>query len=349
MSLALRSAGGGPPATHETVNRPCEVCGSEHVTPGRSLRYAQFGLPGPFELVVCSGCGLVFNSPRLVPEALARLYDSNYYVFAEPPARAFERVTALYRATVAELEARVPAGTPMLEIGSAKGYMQALMADRGFAVQGVELSGHAAAFARHQWQVPVFHGTLERWVEQPGCRRVAAAYCTDVIEHVPSPSAFLKALHRATLPGATVLIGTPNIESDGVAQFGDDWLGFNPFHVWLFSRGTLERLLRRCGFEPVAAYSFDNVSLGRYPPLSPVKRVLRDAAAATGLLSWIRRRRSFGPSEPDPAALAALRAEAGRRIRSLPAWREEPDGRHPRAAACRGDNLVVIARRDSAA
>ncbi len=349
MNLALPTKGGAPPATHETVNRPCEVCGSEHVVPSRTLRYAQFGLPGRFELVVCGGCGLVFNSPRLVPEALARLYDRNYYVFAEPPAQAFERVAALYRATVAELEARVPAGTPMLEIGSAKGYMQALMADRGFAVQGVELSGHAAAFARERLQVPVFHGTLEQWVEQPGGMRVPAAYCTDVIEHVPSPSAFLKALHRATAPGATVLIGTPNIESDGVSQFGDDWLGFNPFHIWLFSRGTLERLLRRCGFEPVAAYSFDNVSLGRYPPMSPGKRALRDAAAATGLLSWLRRRRSAAPSEPDPATLSALRAEAGRRIASLPPWRDDVDGRHPRAAACRGDNLVVIARRDSAA
>jgi hypothetical protein len=60
------------------VNDPCTVCGSssEH---HHAARYP--GLPQPFEMRRCRGCGLLFNSPRV--EDLSPPLRADYYVFQE--------------------------------------------------------------------------------------------------------------------------------------------------------------------------------------------------------------------------------------------------------------------------
>ncbi|MEP7300056.1 MAG: class I SAM-dependent methyltransferase [Caldimonas sp.] len=338
---------GDAPLDKVHVNLVCEVCDGTQSSPWRTLRYPQFQHPGTFALRRCDGCGLVYNSPRLDGDALARLYDRNYYIFNEPVPAAFERVVGLYRATVARLEARLQPGDGrrLLEVGSAKGYMLALLRDRGWQAEGVELSGHAASFAERTLQAPTFHGTLEAWVERPGHLPHPAAYCTDVIEHVPSPLRFVETLYRALQPGALVLIGTPNVDSDGVREHGEHWLGFNPFHIWLFSRQTLSRLLDRCGFDVIEAWTFGNVQLEREPEVGTAKRWLRDTLGRTGLLGPLRSLRSRGQSEVSATKVATLRAEAARQMNEGTPWADSADGRHPRAASAKGDNLVILARR----
>lgn len=332
------------PAGKEAVNQPCEICAEPRSTLWLRLRYPQFGHPGSFELRRCAGCGLAFNSPRLVEAALAHLYERNYYLFAEPESAAYTRVSELHQATVARLEALAPRGR-ILEVGSAKGYMLSLLRDRGWDAQGVELSAHASDFAASRLKVPTYTGTLERYVEQPALRRFGVAYSTDVIEHVPSPRRFLQAMHRALEPGALLLIGTPNAAADGIDSFGPDWLGFNPFHIWLFSRDTLTRLLDHCGFDLVEAVTYGNLSPQRSPELPAWRRVARDVLGRIGVLNAVRalRSRSLEPRTSD--TLAKLRRAAGARIEAAAPFAETADGKHPRAAACRGDNLVVIARR----
>jgi 2-polyprenyl-6-hydroxyphenyl methylase/3-demethylubiquinone-9 3-methyltransferase len=329
----------------QQVNMPCELCGDARSRLWRTLRYPRFGHPGSFELRCCEGCGLVFNSPRLAPAALGQLYDRNYYVFNEPAEAAFERVARLHHATVAQLELHLPVQGRLLEVGSAKGYMLALMLDRGWKVQGIELSEHAARHANEALHAPTYCGTLEAWAARSEAPTHPAAYTTDVIEHVPSPRRFLQALHQSLEPGALALIGTPNIDSDGVREHGDHWLGFNPFHIWLFSRATLSALLDQCGFDVVDSYSFGNLHPEREPHVGAARRWLRDGLGGTGLLEALRALRSRPAHQPTAAQLAALRSEAGRTLAHAPSWRSTPDGQHPRAQATKGDNLVVIARR----
>ena len=142
-----------------------------------------------------------------------------------------------------------------------------------------------------------------------------------------------------------LLIGTPNIESDGVASFGDRWLGFNPFHIYLLSRKTLHTLLERTGFKPLTSYSFGNVDLGQYPALSPLKQSLRDMAVRLASAKRWRARRAAASAAATAEELTRARTRAVRRLAEAGDWQQTEDGTHPRAAACRGDNLVVIARR----
>jgi len=339
----------GESVTPETdkieVNHPCIVCGSGEI--GDELYRPRFspdvGYPGDFILRRC-GCGLIYNSPRLDEAGLTALYDRNYYVFHERHADAFKRVVALYQRTITSLLSFAPE-RKVLEVGCARGHTLALMRGLGWETTGIELSPFAAASAQQIFDLTVHQGTLEDFVaKRPGVS-YPVVFSTDVIEHVPDPRGFLAALSKAVRPGGLLLLSTPNGNAEGIQRFGGQWLGYNNFHIWIFSRDTLARMLIEAGFEVVSAYSYCNGSplshparsgaqkaFDRLPPL--VRKGVHEALAAIrlGRDTW---------THPVTRCLQEAIASAS----LLRAFSETQDGQHPDASACRGENLVIIARR----
>lgn len=338
---------------HE-VNVPCTVCGGSESQLLHAIDYQRFSYPGLFQIRQCQSCGLIFNSPRLTDDGIVRLYDGNYYVFLEPPTDALSRVATLMHQTVATVSAQVP-DKRMLEVGSAKGYLLAIMAELGWTVAGVELSEDAAEHARHQLGQQVYTGTLQAHVTSDQFSPYPLVVSTDVIEHVTDLEGFVRACHRAVAPGGLLLLGTPNADSIHRHRQGERWLGFNPFHIFLFNRHNLGTLLARHGFEVVQAYTCNNTD--DPPPLmpqdSPLKKFARRGLQATGLMAIVR---DVMAHKPSPSATGhhgknlslpdAVRHTA-QELRQRPPYFSTTDGSHPRSAACLGDNLVVVARRQA--
>lgn len=276
----------------------------------------------------CTGCGLVFNSPRLAPPALADLYRRNYYFFDRYPSGELGRIVWAYLRTVALLPAA--SGGTLLEVGSAKGYMLALLRGLGWQVTGVELVEEAAAHARRVFGVEVFGGTLDRF-RRTADRQYDAVLAQDVLEHVPEPGEFLRDLHASLKPGGSLVIDTPNVGARNVELLGSRWRGFNPFHIYLYDRVSLERVLTGAGFSVRTIGTYNNVGVTesatrpalpaeRRRPAALLRRAVRAARGAVeeALVPWYLRR-------------AVSRARVGR-----PAALD---------ADCRGDNLVCIAAR----
>ncbi len=328
------------------VNDPCQVCGASASRLLHSLAWPEFGYPGEFAIRECSGCGLLFNSPRLGGERLAELYGAGYYVFQERERDAFERIAQLARQTLAVAEPSCPA-REVLEVGSAKGYMLALLRTRGWRVQGVELSAAACRHARRRFGLAVHCGTLESWRQSPAFRPFPVLLTTDVVEHVPDPDAFVRDLFASLTPGGLLVVGTPNADSDHRQRHAANWLGFNPFHIYLFSRATLGRLLERQGFVIERAYTYANGDPQPAAARSATRRLLRGALDATGLLPAARASRTLlsGLTERPAFALAANLRHAQALFETAPGYLQTEDGRSPRRDHCRGDNLVIFARR----
>jgi SAM-dependent methyltransferase len=330
------------------VNRPCIVCGRAEPDPTAfSLRFPDFGYPGEFRILACGGCRLLYNSPRLDEASLDALYDHNYYLFQEPEAVALARIVELHQQTVRSLDALVD-DREVLEVGCAKGYMLALLRARGWRVRGVELSPFAAGFARTVFGLEVFQGSLEAFAASHQGLGLPAAVSTDVIEHVPDPPRFLEALAAVLRPGGVLLLGTPNADAEGIRLKGGDWLGFNPFHIWCFSRETLLALLERAGFEVVDAYTYQNGSPQGRPRPQGLAGLVRGAIPGFALRS-IRALRRELRDRADRRSLPLIERirDAAATAGSQPAFAETSDGLHADARACRGENLVVIARRRS--
>jgi 2-polyprenyl-3-methyl-5-hydroxy-6-metoxy-1,4-benzoquinol methylase len=323
------------------VNRPCFLCGASNSRIVLQRTYPDFRYPGDFTLRRCAGCGLGFNSPRLAPEALAALYDRHYYFFDRTDECEFRRIVALFRRAVLPVAAEVPARR-VLEVGSAKGYLLALLRELDWEVQGVEIAAAAARYARGKLGVPTFTGTLERFCAQPDRPRFPLVLALDVIEHVPEPAAFLEAASHVLEPGGLLVLDTPNGDAARIETEGANWPGFNPFHIFIFTAKTLELALRRQGFSLAAVHVYGHDAADEAP-----------SCARQALKAMLRRVGLFEPAAGLYHIGRALLGGRGRRaflqgaVRQARDARGGPTGFPTEMLRPAGDNLLVIARKHS--
>jgi SAM-dependent methyltransferase len=306
------------------VNRPCFICGSDASEARFRPDVRPWGHHDQFVLRRCSGCGLVFNSPRLPADRLGDLYRRNYYFFQRPAVVEVERIGGAYLRTVAHLPA---SGRRLLEVGSAKGYMLGLLHTLGWRVTGVEIADSAAEYSRRVFGMEVFTGTLEEFRRQTS-QEFDVVLAQDVLEHVPDPAEFLGALYRSVVPGGRLIVDTPNVGGRSVKAVGERWRGFNPFHIYLFDRDTLTRTVSNAGFTIEL--------IGSYSDVAPERSVIA-AAPAEPRAAWIARARGLARSALDRFLLPYYVHRVARRVRRSPALPLDPN--------CQGDNLVCIAVR----
>jgi len=71
-----------------------------------------------------------------------------------------------------------------------------------------------------------------------------------VIEHVHDPKSALRQSFRLLKPNGKLYLETPNIESVGHKEFGENWRALEPpRHLTIFSWAALENFLAQLGFD----------------------------------------------------------------------------------------------------
>lgn len=220
-------------------------------------------------IVRCADCGMVSLPRRYAPSASYEDAADPYYLDQAP-----QRVANAHR-----LLDLVPPGGRLLEIGCACGFLLIAARERGFAVEGVEVSTWAAAYARDNCALAVHTGCVEA-LDLPA-ESFDVVVMADVIEHLLDPRQTLRHIHRVLRPGGRLLLLTPDVGSPAARLLGPRWWGLLDDHYFYFSRRTLRRFLGEEGFavERIAAF-------GRAFPLShwvfklaPYGRTLHAAAA----------------------------------------------------------------------
>lgn len=276
-----------PPGTAPLADaveiRLCQLCGSAE----RTLKFRD----GPFEVVTCDDCGLVYVTPRLVGQALLDIYDEGYWKSDNPKMRGYAdyaRESALYLKTFQKRLALVrrwlPAQARVLDVGCAAGYFLRVVQGLGHDVHGVELSPSIAKEAVAALGADRIHiGTLDGAVAAMDYRPQSFDLVSlwDVIEHIPDPQAVLRKIRELTKPGGRLLLETQNVASRWAALLGPRWHHYKHHeHLYHFTPATIRRLLDDCGFRVLeigAAYAGKYVSfaflaeraqrLGRIPGL----------------------------------------------------------------------------------
>jgi 2-polyprenyl-3-methyl-5-hydroxy-6-metoxy-1,4-benzoquinol methylase len=240
-------------------------------------------------LHACRECRLEFLAPQPDDSVLAGLYSDCYFLGgqgagpAERRAQMKSATGALYLDALARL---VRPKAHLLEIGCGQGEVLVEAHKRGFTVSGIEISSHAAGVANSRLrEQAVCVGSLDQAALPAG--RFDAILAADVIEHVRDPKAFLSRVHQLLIPGGTVLLVTPSLDSWTRRLLQSRWMEYKIEHLYYFSAASLRLLLEKCGFIEIRVFpsrkvlTFDYVwrhfERFRVPLLSPLLGVARRA------------------------------------------------------------------------
>lgn len=223
----------------------------------------------------CDDCGLLFQWPMPGAEDLEAAYagvvDPLYMSERENRILTFRNVIrALGPAT----------GRRLLDVGAYCGYFLEVARERGFRVEGLELSRWAATHARaqgftvHSEPLELLANTAERY-------EVLTLW--DVVEHLPDPREELAAARMLLVPGGRLYLSTIDTGSLVARMLGARWPWLMDMHLVYFDRPTLSALLEEAGFRVTGISTYSHtVSAGyllrkigaSFPALSPLARAL---------------------------------------------------------------------------
>jgi len=228
----------------EPVGGACPVCGGAG---GREYRANAV----PF-MFWCPTCTLLWQPANRTQSGRPERYDESYYgAWGElSEARAaklhtFERVLRL-------LERHTEPG-PLLDVGTALGFLLEQARRRGWDPWGVEVSPFAAGEAKAKLGEDRVHlGTLDTAPWEPESFRAIAL--VDVLEHLPDPLAALRRCRELLQPGGFLLVATPHVGCLSERLMGRQWFQLKEEHLQLFSRQALREALGRAGLQMVAHY-----------------------------------------------------------------------------------------------
>lgn len=218
-----------------TSTRPCMLCGDSRTRPVLSH--------GRYTYVRCLGCGLIFVHPFPEPADLLACYDDGDHSPVHPAddpscEEAVHRVRFSEELDRIEVIAR---RGRILDIGCAWGFFLDGCKQRGWDVQGVELSHVEARYARQRFGIDVFAGALgdARFPD----RHFDVVTLWHVFEHIHDPLATLVEIRRILKPDGVVVIAVPTPISAPDYVFDSV-----PLHLFYFDESTLARALRQAGF-----------------------------------------------------------------------------------------------------
>jgi SAM-dependent methyltransferase len=230
----------------EAVSPQCPVCAG----PGTRFSFARNGV----SVFSCQSCGLEFQFPQPSDERLAAIYSSEYFLGSKDR-RSLENQQELKRAT-ARLYLNVLArfmrttNPRLLEIGCGHGDFLIEAQLRGFDVEGLEYSEHAAAEANTRLgRAAVRVGSPEENCLPLSNYDVIGAF--DVIEHLRDPKQALAYMRMALKPEGIIAIVTPSLDSWSRSLLGRYWMEYKAEHLTYFSRRALMSVFDEAGFADI--------------------------------------------------------------------------------------------------
>jgi SAM-dependent methyltransferase len=249
--------------------RTCDLCGG---TDFRQLPFYYEFEGAKLQGTQCKRCDLMFLDPRPTTEQLERLYGKEYFTDRPNYDRTQQDRKFIEEGEKLDLSKPRPdkfvnymqehyPGRKFryLEVGCGPGYTLKSLQSLGWETHGLEISEHAADFARRELHLPVVTGNIET-TEDFHADQFDLAYMGDVLEHLLSPAATLAKFHRILAPGGLLVLALPatlNLPTVrlGFAAYGllgkQRKMDIPPYHLYEFTPATIRKMLEKQGFEVV--------------------------------------------------------------------------------------------------
>ena len=213
-----------------------------------------------YNIVKCSGSGLVYLANPLNEKDLAAYYSLKYfegdsarkgyssYTDDEFALRTNFRDLAQHVTGWLRRTKKKPEERSLLEIGCAYGYFLDEVHGSFKQVRGIEINEEVAKVGRERFGLTVESSSDAIASIEPDSLDTIIMW--DVIEHLQRPRFVLKSCARGLAPGGVLFLTTGDIDSFLARIMGRRWRLVNPpQHIVYFSKRTLTSLLHECGFD----------------------------------------------------------------------------------------------------
>jgi SAM-dependent methyltransferase len=146
-----------------------------------------------------------------------------------------------------------------LEVGCGPGYTLKSLQSLGWETHGLEISAHAADYARRELHLPVVTGNIET-TEDFHENQFDLAYLGDVLEHLLSPAAAIRKFGHILEPGGLLVLALPSVTNLPSMRLGfaaykalgrQRRMDIPPYHLYEFTPTTIRKMLAKNGFSVV--------------------------------------------------------------------------------------------------
>ena len=229
-----------------------------------SYTISESHLEKPDKIVRCMSCGLVYAIPPVYEGEKAGWENilKDYETMVDPEYVAEEKGRRRQAHIILRFLSQFKSGGRMLDIGCGPGFFLAEAKAQGWRVQGVDLSAWAKQNAHERFGIDVFQGDLAQANFQD--KSFDVIVMNDVIEHLEDPKKALREVRRILKNDGVIYISTPDIESVLSRALRAKWWGINKYHLYYFSRKTLEKMFSEAGLKSIRYGSYPRVFSWKY-------------------------------------------------------------------------------------
>jgi 2-polyprenyl-3-methyl-5-hydroxy-6-metoxy-1,4-benzoquinol methylase len=187
-------------------------------------------------------------------EKVSEVYDKEFfdtaYAGLESNGRKQRYVYLNFQNKLEQIEKRVGRRGKLLDVGCSFGFFLDAAQQRGWSVEGLDISAYAAEYANSRFKLPVQNAPVTEARFAPQTFDVITMW--EVVEHLPRPVEALRHLSRFLADDGIMVFGTPNVSSYLAMIQGKRWRNWEPpAHLLYFSPESMDWLLNRCELKMV--------------------------------------------------------------------------------------------------
>jgi len=224
-------------------NESCPICGSKNIVKAQN------------ELSRCKECSLQFLANFKSPEYYNQIYNKNYFngdVYKNYLEEELYR-RQLFSEKIKLIRKHIPGEGSVLDIGCGMGFFLMEMQNKGYHVDGLEISEYAAQIASEKVNTSIITGDLTNTSFKSTQFNIVTFW--DVLEHIYDPVESLKRVSRIIKNDGVLVVETLNISSLTVKILKEKWpLYYPPYHIYYYNQSSMIRLLHRAGFQIVKTF-----------------------------------------------------------------------------------------------
>src|SRR3989344_1664925 len=242
-----------------------------------------------FCLVRCQNCGLIFSNPILPQKQINTYYTGSDFTYGEESEYLKKTYGKLLSLVISSGAKQSPTGTEiasgfanprndrmkLLDIGCGNGFFLEVALRLGIRnLYGIEPGISSIQKARPTVRKKIKQGIFKKGMYKKNFFDIVT--CFQTLDHVTSPTTFLRDIKEVLKTGGIVLFVVHNTDGLSVKLLGEKSPIFDIEHIYLFNKKSLKLLFAKHGFKNVQVFDVKNTyPLGYWTRMFPIPQFLK--------------------------------------------------------------------------